>query len=131
MKNIVAIIWMCLLAANISGLSITHHVCGKKLQYISFSGKKKGSHCCCKGEPADRGCCKTNFIKVKMGDDKSHAKQLIINPKPLFATLLQRPMWPIMQRAHYIASAYTVPRIHPPPLLLAVRKHLLNSLFLI
>lgn len=131
MKRVIAIILMLLIAANVGGVSVTHHVCGKLFQYISLEGKKKNSTCCCKGEQRDRGCCKTKVIKVKLDDHKSFSKQVVLNPQYFLVGLLPEAITVIRQPRVIVATALIVPRIHPPPLLHAVRKHVLYSVFLI
>jgi|GEM_PF-4506193 len=74
MRRSVAILLILLLAANISGAQITHHLCGKVFQYISLNGHKKNSKCCCKGGKVDKGCCKTKYFKVKIDDKQTLAK---------------------------------------------------------
>ena len=76
-KRIIAILLMLLFSANICGATITHHLCGKVLQYISLTGHKKDSKCCCKGSGMDKGCCKTTYIKVKVADEKTTAKAIV------------------------------------------------------
>lgn len=71
MRKFVAILLMLLFAANISGASILHHVCGKVSQYVSINGHKKNSKCCCKGSGIDKGCCKTKYFKVKLENKKN------------------------------------------------------------
>lgn len=74
MRRPVAILLILLLAANISGAQITHHLCGKVFQYISLNGHKKNSKCCCKGGKVDKGCCKTKYFKVKIDGKQTLAK---------------------------------------------------------
>lgn len=131
MKKLVAIILMLLFAANVGGFSLTHHACGKKFQYLVLGGKKKHSSCCCKGEAADRGCCKTKVIKVKVDDGKSFAKHIVLNPQPIIADVLPQPVRIPTEPTVATAHALIIPRIHPPPLLLSVRKHVLHGVFLI
>lgn len=83
MRRSVAILLILLLAANISGAQITHHLCGKVFQYISLNGHKKNSKCCCKGGKVDRGCCKTKYFKVKIDDKQTLAKTY--SPGAVFA----------------------------------------------
>lgn len=74
MKRLLAIVLMLLFAAHISGTEITHHLCGKVVQYISLNGHKKDTKCCCKGSGMDKGCCKTTYFKVKIDQEKTLAK---------------------------------------------------------
>lgn len=131
MKRFVAIILICLLAANVSGVAFVHHLCGKKSQYYSVTGKKKSS-CCCGGTGKDKGCCKTKIIKVKLDEKQTLAKAFSVSKPILFDAL---------QPALPIAVNHSVPLIlftpvqelaHPPPLLAAsLRLHILYGVFLI
>lgn len=77
-KRFIAILLILLFAANISEATVTHHLCGKIFQYISLTGHKKNTKCCCKGGKMDKGCCKTTHLKVKIEDKKitSHSSSL-------------------------------------------------------
>lgn len=122
---------MLLFAANVGGFSLTHHRCGKKFQYLTLGGKKKHTTCCCKGKAKDRGCCKTKVIKVKVDEGKSFAKHIVLKPQPLIANVLPQPVCIPAQPPEVTAHALIVPRIHPPPLISSVRKHVLHGVFLI
>ena len=131
MKRVIAVVLMCLLAANVGGFSITHHFCGKKLQYTSFAGKKKNHSCCCKGDANDRGCCKTKVLKIKLDESKQVSKVFLAQPQLIVADVLpQAPSIASIPRLS-IYESHAVPCIHPPPLILPVRKHVLHQVFLI
>ncbi|HTN45723.1 MAG TPA: hypothetical protein VL098_05195 [Flavipsychrobacter sp.] len=86
MRKLIAIVLMLLFTANICGATITHHLCGKVLQYSSFTGHKKDSKCCCRGSGTDKGCCKTTYIKIKI-DEKMALESYPLIKKFLFETI--------------------------------------------
>lgn len=131
-KRFVAFLLMCLFAANICGASITHHLCGKKSQYVSLAGKKKHSKCCCSGGDIDKGCCKTKHIKVKLDDEQTIAKSLFLSKSFLFEATPPTPQ--AVFSAAICSSVYaSVQQLaNPPPLLAAsLRLHVLYQAFLI
>lgn len=123
---------MCLFAANVSGFSFTHHLCGKKSQYYSVTGKKQDNKCCCKGGTKDKGCCKTEVTKVKVDEKQLLAKAFILNKPLLFEALLPVFSPVVSSKDRLIISAPVAELSNPPPLLAAsVRLHILFGVFLI
>lgn len=109
MRRFIAILLMLLLAANISGAKLTHHICGKVFQYASWNGHKKDTKCCCKGSGVDKGCCKTTYFKVKIDDGKklavAYSPQFVlgdaiipVTPVPTYNS--PRTEWPAVSKAY-------------------------------
>jgi len=131
MKKFVAIVLMLLLAANVGGFSVTHHRCGKKSQYISFSGRKTASKCCCSGGDVDKGCCKTKHAKIKLDEKQTIAKSLEFAKPFLVEAVLPEPYVPVAVATGPAFHAPVQQLANPPPLLLPVRLHVLHGVFLI
>ncbi len=131
MRRFVALILMLLFAANVGGVTVTHHLCGKLSQYVSITGKKKHHGCCCKGASQDKGCCKTKVTKLKLDEKQTLAKTFCFAETfhldalpPTFAILHEAPL-----EAGYDVA---VPQLaNPPPLLASVKLHVLYGVFLI
>lgn len=131
MKKFVAIVLMLLLAANVGGFSVTHHVCGKKSQYISFSGRKAVSKCCCSGGDVDKGCCKTKHAKIKLDEKQTIAKSLEFAKPLLLEALAPVPYLVVNTTTPQEVFATVQQLANPPPLLPPVRLHVLHGVFLI
>lgn len=131
MKRLVAVILICLFAANICGASISYHFCGKFLQYYSFNGHTKKSHCCCGGTQKKKGCCKTEHHKVKVDDSKSFAKQLDFHKQFIVEGFIPQSYPLIQQNIKLINISYTVPLGHSPPIVRTVPIRILHQQFLI
>jgi hypothetical protein len=120
-----------LLAANISGASISYHFCGKKFQYSAFNGQKKKSKCCCNGTQKKKGCCKTNHCKVKVDDGKVFAKKAISSNHFAIVAIVeyafpQSNKWVIL-----FDDSFSFPIAHSPPFVRTVPIYLQYRQFLI
>ena len=122
---------MLLLAANVSGFSISQHYCGKRHQYTSLYGQKKKSSCCCNGLQKKKGCCKTKHEKMKVDDGKQIAKHPQVHLLLQACLLPERILLPEAVWSYHKPIQFVVPRIHPPPDIPSVRRHVLHGVFLI
>ena len=120
-----------LLAANISGASISYHYCGKIFQYFAFNGQKKKSKCCCEGTQKKKGCCKTEHCKVKVDDNHSMAKQLVFHKQIVSEAFIPIIFQTVQQRVQVVTTSYAIPLAHSPPLIRNVPMHILYQQFLI
>lgn len=122
---------MLLFAANVSGMSISYHFCGKIFQYIALNGHKKKSKCCCGGHGEQKGCCKTKHCKVTVDEGKSFTKQILFN-KPVATDVLLPVYAPFVSHTVMLpAVAHTVPPAHAPPFIRTVPLRILYQQFLI
>ena len=129
LKKFAALLLMLMLALNVSGFRMDQHFCGKKQQYVSFFGEKKKGKCCCGGGERKKKCCTTRHFKMKVDDGKSIAKATFFSA-PLLAEILPQPVFFFPQPDFRPKRcAYVVPRIHPPPELDHVRKHVRYGVF--
>lgn len=130
MRRLVAIILLCMFALNVSGVSIVQHFCGKKFQYVSLNHKKKHSKCCCAGELADKGCCKTKFVKLKL--DKQAVAKCFMVTKPAIVEAVLPTSWNETDTKSLILPAEPVlQHDNSPPLSPPVKLHVLYQVFLI
>ena len=131
MKKFIAIVLIMLLAANISGASISYHFCGKILQYSAFNSQKKKSKCCCGGTQKKKGCCHTKHEKVKVEKEQNFATKIFFEKHFTFYTLLTPyyfvPSSSIPQGLCNIA----VPLANSPPFVRTVPIYLQIRQFLI
>lgn len=131
MKKFIAIVLIILFAANICGASISHHYCGKILQYSSLNGQKKKSKCCCGGTQKKKGCCHTKHQKVKIEKEQSFSAKVFFE-KHFTPCILPELYYSASQNIFYHGlSTIAVPLANSPPFVRTVPIYIEIRQFLI
>ncbi len=133
MKKIVALILIVLLAANVSGATLSYHFCGKILQNFALDLQKQQKGCCCgkMEQKKEKRCCKTKHCKVTVDDSKSLAKQLSFSKTFMADAVPAVPVLVVVQQVPLPVQHFRVPPAHAPPLRTAVPLRILYQQFLI
>ncbi|PSK93438.1 HYC_CC_PP family protein [Taibaiella chishuiensis] len=133
MKKFVAVILIVLLAANVSGATLSYHFCGKILQRFALDLQKQQTGCCCSKmeQKKEKRCCKTKHCKVTVDESKSLAKQLSFSKTFMADAVLTAPVQVVVQQVPLPEPRYRVPPAHAPPSGSPVPLHILYQQFLI
>jgi hypothetical protein len=122
---------MMLFAANVSGMTVAYHFCGKFFQYFELTSHKKKSKCCCGGKTEKKGCCKTKHCQVKIDESKSSRIQINLEQQLAAEVILPVVLFTDRQTEILPNTSLAVPLANSPPSVRTVHLFILHQQFLI